>query len=614
MENKLPSEPFRPEDEYPELGAQPIEAAEPVKPEVVPDEPEHTEILSEPVQEPTTEELCAPAAEPVTEQLPPAAPYPQPAVPYMGYPAYPPYPAMPYPPQPPYPPQQAYPQPPYPAQPYPQQGMPYPNYPPYYAPYPPQTVQPVTQQPVTQQPVMQQPLPRPVSPAPEKQQDINQSEPELDAKGKVPDRKKPASTGTKAFLIILSALLLAMVAGFIVYIGNASSKDAQKNKKTEDPFSLKGGTDDRFSLPDVQQDAAPEYTELEDEVTLVADDGATQKRDTDNPDSVGKPDKDAKGIELEEIPKDADDTSKYTAKSSFNALVDSVVTISCYENEITENIYDIVGSGSGTVISEDGYIITNAHVLGNSKQYLISVTMNDGKKYQAKVVGYDTWSDLAVLKIDAKDLTPATFGDSDKIEVGDDVIAIGSPGGAKYQNSLTLGVVSAVDREISVNKYVRYIQSDAAINPGSSGGPLCNLYGQVIGITTAKTVAQNYESMSFSIPSAVVKEIVTDLLHYGYVPDRARIGFTGREVDADEKLYYGIPSGIIVTDIADDGALKDSKVQKGDVITAIDGEAVGSFQDIYNILAKHKKGDKIKLSIYRVEEKGFFDETPTEIK
>lgn len=644
MDNNLPSENYRPEDEYPALGAQPIAAAEPVIEQAVRAEENASE---EPVVKPfaaekpnkpaaTAERPAAPvtgapatgapatgvpatgvpATVPaVSNTAQPAPPvqqaYLQNTIPYMTYPIYPMMPGM-----------MQYPQ--QNQQQYPQQGVQgpfvYPNYTGYFMPYPQQQTsmqqpvqQPVQQPPVQQQPIQQTPPDAPRAAAPPVQPYAQYRVP--DTKDVVPQNKKtPTSTGTKAFLIILSALLLAMVAGFIVYIINASGKDAAKD---QGPEQLIPQFDDKNieDLPEdfgiIDNDASElKHTELEEEIKLVADDGATQKRDTDNPESVGTPDKNAKGIELKELPKDAD-KSEHTAKTSFNALVDSVVTISCYKDKITENIYDIVSSGSGAIISADGYIVTNAHVLNNSKTFLVNVTLNNGKKYQAKIIGYDTWTDLAVIKIDAKDLKPVVFGDSDLVEVGDDVIAIGSPGGAKYQNSLTQGVISAVDREISVSKFVRYIQSDAAINPGSSGGPLCNLYGQVIGITTAKTTAQNFESMSFSIPSATVKDVLSDLIHYGYIPDRSRIGFAGTEVSSEEKMYYGLPAGVIVTEISDDGALKDTKVKEGDIITAIDGEKVGSFQDIYNILSKHKAGDKIKLSIYRVEEEGFFEEEPT---
>lgn len=600
MENNLPLEGIRPEDEYPELGAEPIEAAEPIV-------PEDTEAEETAAAEPAP--AVAPAAaepvpeQPVPEQPAPDAPVqPQPpyTIPYMTYPMYPPMPGMPlYPgqtgqPQQPGQPQQGVPpmQPPYP------QGMYYPNYPTYYVPYPPQ--QPG-------QPPMAQPGQPPQGQVPPFA--APQNGPVSDAPFVAKEEKKPASTGTKAFLIILTALLLAMVAGFIVYIA-ANSKDAAKDKKANDPFAIQDKEDVFEKLPDneEEEDGELKHSELKESIKLVADDGATQKRDSDNADSIGKPDKNAKSITISAAPKDADDAEKYTAKSAFSAVEDSVVTISCYKDKITENIYDIQSSGSGTIFSADGYIITNAHVLGNSRQFAVNVTLNSGKSYQAKIIGFDTWTDLAVLKIDASGLTPAVFGDSEKVEVGDDVIAIGSPDGMKYQNSLTQGVISAVDKESADNKCVRYIQSDAAINSGSSGGPLCNLCGQVIGITTAKTTAADYENMSFSIPSAAVKDIVTDLLHDGYVPDRTRIGFSGSEVTADEKLYYSLPSGVIITEISGDGALKGTDVKKYDIVTAIDGEAVGSFQDIYNILAKHKVGDKVELSIYRIEEEGFFEE------
>ncbi len=651
MENNLPSESFRPEDEYPALDAQPIEAAEPVIAPAV-------QAAEEPVAEPAVPagntvaespssvqpRQTAPAAQavsqpqqssPAPQQQTPASPvqqtFPQNTIPYMTYPIFPPMPGMAgYPQQ--YPTDQQYPA----QQPYMQGPFIYPDYTRYFAPQQQQqsAVQPQTpavqqQTPAVQQTQKPQEYAPFTAPAPQTgmpQQTTPQTaypQPQPQPTDPVPqDKKAPTSTGTKAFLIILSALMLAMIAGFIVYIYNASSKhtDQQTDQQpvaqidSNEIEKIPDEPDSNFDIIDNDGSNGSyemKHTELEEEITLVADDGATQKRDTDNPDSIGKPDKNAKGIELKDLPKDADKSSAYTAKSAYTALVDSVVTISCYKDKISDNTEDIVGGGSGVIFSADGYIITNAHVLGYSKQYAVNVTLNSGDKYQAKIVGYDSWTDLAVLKIDAKGLKAAEFGDSEKVEVGDNVIAIGSPGGAKYQNSLTQGVVSAVDREISVSKCVRYIQSDAAINPGSSGGPLCNIYGQVIGVTTAKTVAQYYESMSFSIPSSLVKDIVTDLLHYGYIPNRPRIGFAGSEVTTEDITYFGVPAGVIVSEISDDGALKGTGVKVGDIVTAIDGEKISSFQDIYNILAKHKSGDKVKLSLYRLDESGILVEEPT---
>lgn len=412
--------------------------------------------------------------------------------------------------------------------------------------------------------------------------------------------KSPTPTGTKVFIIILCALLAMMVVGFIIYI---AASQGNKNYPTDT-------ADSGFSVPEEDEgdsfEPAPfdgfvysgNYTEIEDEITLKADNGETQKRDDDNASSVGKPNEKAKDITLNPLPKDKND-EKYNTQSAYTTVSDSVVTVVCYQSEITEDAQDIVSQGTGTIISADGYIITNAHVISNSRAYAVNIVLNNSDKYPAKIIGYDTWTDLAVLKIDAKNLKAVTFGDSSLIKIGDDVIAIGSPGGETFQNSLTKGIVSAVDRELAVNKNVRYIQSDAAINPGNSGGPLCNIYGQVIGITTAKVAAENYENMSFSIPSETVEEIVGDLMRYGYVKGRTRIGISGTEVSAEEIMYYNTPAGVIISVIDENGSLADTKIREGDIITELDGKAITSFQDIYDVLANHKPGDEVTIKVQR---------------
>lgn len=414
--------------------------------------------------------------------------------------------------------------------------------------------------------------------------------------------KPKTPTGTKVFIIILCAILAAMLIGFGAYISATASKESKKTDDRNGFNIIDGDNDDDngFNFTPFDNNASGIYSDVSDEITLVEDKGETQKRDDDNPESVGKPDENAKNITLEPQPKDKDD-EKYSKQSSYEAVCDSVVTVVCYKEKITDDENDIVSQGTGTIISADGYIVTNAHVLSNSRIYAVNIVLNSGDKYQAKIVGYDTWTDLAVLKIDAKDLKPVTFGDSELVNVGDDVIAIGSPGGVKFQNSLTQGIVSAVDRELSINHYVRYIQSDSAISPGNSGGPLCNIYGQVIGITTAKTIATYYENMTFSIPSATVEEIVGDLMHYGYVKGRTRIGFSGNEVSQEEIYYYNYPAGIVVGTMDDTGSLAGSDIKEGDIITELDGKEITSFQDVYDVLSKHKAGDKIEIKAVRPE-------------
>ncbi len=413
-------------------------------------------------------------------------------------------------------------------------------------------------------------------------------------------QKSKTPTGTKVFIIILCALLVAMIAGFAAYV--ATSNKNKNNSLPEDGgFSIIDGDDGSNGInPFFGGNSTSNFKDVEDEITLKADNGDTQKRGDENKASVGTPDEKAPDIKLAALPADKDD-EKYTTQNAYESVSPSVVTVMCYEDEITDNEKDVVAQGTGTIISADGYIVTNAHVIGNSKHYIVNIVLNNSDSYPAKVIGYDTWTDLAVLKIDAKDLKAVTFADSDLIEIGDKVIAIGSPGGVKFQNSLTAGIVSAVDRELSINKYVRYIQSDAAISPGNSGGPLCNIYGQVIGITSAKTIATNYENMSFSIPSRTVAEIVGDLMRHGYVQGRTRIGFTGSEVSKEEVMYYGYPEGVVVTEIDGEGALAGTDIKEGDIITEIDGETVTSFQDIYNVLANHKPGDKVSVKAIRIE-------------
>jgi serine protease Do len=552
--------------------------------------------------EPANAPAGMPQAQPYTPPYEQAPYYPQQQV-QQPQPVQQPYPPQGqyYPPRPPYcpgpacqPPQPPYPNHPYPQQPYPQAQQPY---------YPSQPTPPVQ----PQQPYPQQPYPQTQRPAANPYAAPVQNQPyppqgQPYAPAPQPPQKPRTSTATKVFLIVLSALLVALVAGFIVYLSGLAKNQNKSNESGvvfpgeeyyEDIFNGNGRNGENQNGQSLET--------FEEEITLVEDKGETQKHPEDKDATVGKPDEKAALLKLEGLPKDSDD-AKYTAQSAYESVGDSVVTVILYKDEITENIYDILGQGTGTIISADGYIVTNAHVIGNTKAYAIKITTNSGDAYQAKVIGYDTWTDLAVLKIDAKGLKPVTFGDSDLIEIGQDVIAIGSPGGERFQNSLTKGIVSAVDRELTINRYVRYIQSDAAISPGNSGGPLCNIYGQVIGINTAKTTATNYEAMTFSIPSRTVKESVDDLIRYGYIRGRARIGFSGSEVSSEEQTYYGLPAGVIVGEIDESGALAGTKLKANDIITAIDDTPVASFQDIYAVLSEHKAGDKVKLSVTRIKE------------
>ena len=394
-----------------------------------------------------------------------------------------------------------------------------------------------------------------------------------------PQPKQKANMGLIAIIIVLSVLLVSSFIGILVYItSNAPTNSSNKNSNS-------------FTLPDYN------YTmpQLEQEPTTPAN----NHEKSDYSDKVLP---DYKGISLSDKPKDAATNKSYNAETAFDKASQSVVGVVCYTDKVT-NVEDCDSQGSGIIITADGYVVTNAHVIGNSRTaYIIQVVTSDGKTYDAGVVGYDTRTDIAVLKMDnAKDLKPAVFGDSAKITLGEDIIAIGNPGGLDYQNSITKGVVSATERELSSASLVKYIQTDAAINPGNSGGPIVNMYGQVIGIATAKIVSEQFEGMGFAIPSADAKTIVDSIIKNGYVSGRVKIGITGYEVGPNTASQNNVPRGILIESISSDGPCADSNLQKNDIITELDGQKIESFTDIYRILEQHKPDDKVKVKYYRPE-------------
>lgn len=389
--------------------------------------------------------------------------------------------------------------------------------------------------------------------------------------------KSKANAGLIAIIVVLCVLLFSSLVGIVVYVSVASDNN------TKDSYSESDRSFD-FTMPD--------YTLPEDE-----EEAESYHEESDYTD---KADKGYKGLELKNKPKDSDKNSGYSAETAFNKVSDSVVGIVCYNDKVT-SVEDCASQGSGIIITKDGYVVTNSHVIGNSKTaYLVQVITSDGKAYDAGIVGFDSRTDIAVLKMDgAKDLSPATFGDSEQIELGEDIIAVGNPGGLDYQNSITKGIVSAVNRELSSTSLVKYIQTDAAINPGNSGGPIVNLYGQVIGIATSKIVSEQYEGMGFAIPSATAKGIIDSLMRNGYVEGRVKIGITGTAIDVVTAEEMGVPAGILVAEVSPDGPCEDSPLQTDDIITEVDGQSITSFADVYEILEQHKAGDKVTIKYYR---------------
>ena len=276
------------------------------------------------------------------------------------------------------------------------------------------------------------------------------------------------------------------------------------------------------------------------------------------------------------------------------------------------------GEGSGIVMSiTDGYIyvITNNHVVEGADRY--SIMLADKSEYEADLVGTDARTDLAVLKIKYTDqkVTAATFGDSDKLAVGDSVLAIGNPGGEELALTVTQGIVSALNRQITISNYsMTYIQTDASINPGNSGGALVNLYGQVVGINSAKVSETGYEGIGFAIPINNAKPIVDSLIKYGYVQGRVKLGITCQVVSSYQAKIYNIPQGLLVASVDSSSDAAAQGVRKNDILVKVDGAEITSFDVLLKAEEKYKPGDTITLTVARSQSGGTIKTFDVKIK
>lgn len=262
------------------------------------------------------------------------------------------------------------------------------------------------------------------------------------------------------------------------------------------------------------------------------------------------------------------------------------------------------GSGSGVIISADGYIVTNNHVVEGADE--LTVTLNDNKEYSARIIGTDKTTDLALIKIDGKNLPAITIADSEKIKVGEWVLAVGNPFG--FTSTVTSGIVSAKARSISQVTHSRnmgiesYIQTDAAVNPGNSGGALVNLAGELVGINTAiYSNTGSYSGYSFAIPTSIVKKVVSDIRQYGAV-QRAVLGITISELNskiAKEKGITAVNEGAVIEEVSDLSAAREAGLKKGDVIIALGGQPVKTIAQLHEQVARYRPGDKVKVTYVR---------------
>ena len=310
------------------------------------------------------------------------------------------------------------------------------------------------------------------------------------------------------------------------------------------------------------------------------------------------------------------DTAVYAA----NKILPSIVGIEVTYDVTSNSMFSMFGghekttssakaSGSGIIISEDGYILTNNHVVDSSTESTyydiseaksITVTLSNGDQttYEAQIVGKDSQTDLAVLKIEATGLTAAEFANSNEVKIGEFAMAVGNP--LALGTTITCGVVSAVNREVDDdegNKFI-CIQTDAAINSGNSGGALVNSKGQVIGINTLKVSSTGVEGIGFAIPISSTLDVIEQLKTYNKVL-RPLIGINGRDLNEETAKKYNLVPGVYITSVEEYSAAEKAELKVGDIITAIDGTTVSTIDELNNVKNTHSVGDTVTLTIYR---------------
>ena len=296
---------------------------------------------------------------------------------------------------------------------------------------------------------------------------------------------------------------------------------------------------------------------------------------------------------------------QYTRAQVVEMAAPSVVGIDAiFEQTVSywgqRQTYDAPGSGSGVILTEDGYIATCAHVVNGAKS--IRVTLNDDTSYDATIVGVDTRNDIAIIRIEAQNLVAASLGDSSMLTVGEDVIAIGNPLG-ELRGTATSGIISAVRRTVEVEgNTMELVQTDAAISPGNSGGGLFNSSGKLIGIVNAKVSDTSAEGLGFAIPVNNVLGEINDLLNYGYVTGRAYLGVYTQNVTLRSNYGYFFSSGtncVQIADVVEGGAADRAGLKTGDLILAIDGNAVSSNSDLTDLIARYNAGDTATFTVQR---------------
>ena len=407
-----------------------------------------------------------------------------------------------------------------------------------------------------------------------------------------PARRKGMPVFWQVFLGVL--LALALITGTSWFFSNkgVQIKEA-KPESTERPGSgfsvilpgdLPGGFSEIFP-DDGQDDAMPDDWKEYFESFYVTEDST--KVETRIPEVDKRPE-----WELVLAPSGS---RELTLQELYRNCVESIVSIRSYIDGKSGYYY-----GTGIVLSEDGLILTNAHVIAGCDSAV--VVLQNEEEFEAALVGADSTSDIAVLKIESKGLTPAVFGDSEKLTVGESVAAIGNPLGEEFRATLTDGIISAIDRGVSYDGHsMNLIQTNTAINEGNSGGALLNMYGQVVGVTNMKMMSSfsSIEGIGFAIPSTTVRIVVNALIKEGEVLGRPAVGITVGPIPEEAAKHYELPHGLYVSDVSENSDAWQKGMRAGDIITAVNGKPAKSTRDILDVRNGLGVGDIISFTCWR---------------
>lgn len=401
-------------------------------------------------------------------------------------------------------------------------------------------------------------------------------------------QKQKKHTGLLAVLIVL-AVLTAAASWAVNFL------DIHAGIGKNGLVITVGGRD--LELQDKPLDDSAQNTDPEPSDTQIPDADAVAGDTEQTP-----PPEQNNAVELEQTP------SLPGAENYLTEAGDALSLQAIYEKSIpsvASIICELRGgfaTGTGIVMSEDGYVITNFHVIDGATS--IQVLLYDNQYYEAELIGGDEPTDLAVLKIQADDLIPAEFGDSDVLRVGDQVVAIGDPLGTELRGTMTDGIVSAINRDLEINgRHMTLIQTNAALNSGNSGGPLINCYGQVIGINTVKmsgyTSTATVEGLGFAIPVSIAKPIIDELISRGYISGRPAIGIEGVTLDMRTQFFYDLPSGIGVISVEEGSDAEAKGLLPDDVIVSFNGERVNTVEELAAAREGCAAGDTVDLIIFR---------------